>query len=1005
MRHACLLVTLMMFAAVLPVFSQTDKATLTGTITDQSKGVIAGATVHIKSLATDMERSALTSDSGTFTISPLPIGRYEASVEAPGFEPLKIQAFSLEVGQTRTLNAALQLGSVSTEVSVVEASPALNMSSAEIGSVVKGSQVQDLPLNGRSWVRLLTLVPGAIDNGSGTEDQVRFAGLSQEDNNFHFDGVDATGINHQFEKVDLRLQLSTEAISEFRASSALFSANQGGSAGGQVEIVSRSGSNAFRGSAWEFLRNSFFDARPWNAAYLPALNLNNYGANFGGPVVKNKLFFFVNWESLRQVLSQPISGFVPNDAFRAQAAQKFPALATILNAYPKGNAPSKDSNALAWFGSGRNTVNEDSGLFRVDYTISDSTQLFVRFNTDHYSATFPNGIGLGTGGGLVSAFNSLNTPNAVVDLQHSFNPRLINDLKLGFNRAEYLEGGNNILPFGVAITGFATLSLPSSSNRNDNAYSIVDDATWVKGRHTIKAGVSFRRVQEDKASPNIDQANYTWTSESSFLNNLMNSDSFNGLVPETGQRQTVYSGYVLDEFKLRPNLTFNLGLRYDFFSVDHEQFGRGIVVDPYSCPALVCPAGSDWYFPSTKNFQPRVSIGWSPEVSHGKTVIRTGYGIFNGQGQFGHQGGPIGNITNKYTLDQTKAPGLSYPVTPYLSAASNSISYSAQDRYRKDLSVSEWSLSVQQEVLADTTAQIAYYGSEGSHLWTPTVVNVVNPLTKTRPYPTFSSLTYNTTNGVSNFHAMQLGLQRRMRSGLLVSASYQWSHAIDDGAVGGAEGNSPQNISCRSCERASSSFDVRQYFSSSALWQLPIGRGHHLLGNSNRMVNAFFGGWQLGMIGTAKTGLPLNVTISRPTNTLLDQNNANQRPNYVAGQPLYPANQSPSEWLNPAAFAAPANGTWGNAGRNLVRAPGLWQLDTSMQKRFPFTERAAVSIRAEAFNIFNRAQYGTPVVALSESATGAITNTNFGVIQNSYNSSPTGSGTPREIQLMLRLDF
>ena len=986
------------------VFGQTEKATLTGSITDGTHAAVAGAAIHLKSVESDRAADIVSNAAGAYTISGLPVGRYIETVAADGFDTVKFEPFTLEVGQTRTLNVGLQPKRITTQISVEEATPPIDLSSAQIGSVVKGSQTQDLPLNGRSWVRLLTLVPGAIDAGSGTEDQVRFAGLSQEDNNFRFDGVDATGINHQFEKVDLRLQLSTEAIAEFRASSALFSADQGGSAGGQVDLVSKSGSNVFHGSAWEFLRNSFFDARPWNATSLPHLSMNNFGANFGGAVIKNKLFFFVNWESLRQSLAQPISGFVPTDAYRAQVSNAHPELAPILNAWPKGNAPSKDPNALAWFGSGQNSINEDSGLFRVDYNISNATQLIVRFNTDHYQAVFPNGIGLGVSGGLVSAFNTLNTPNAVVDLQHTFRPNLINDVKLGFNRAEYLEGGNNILPFGVAVTGFSSLSLPSSSNRNDNSYSIVDDATYVTGRHTIKSGIQIRRVQENKASPNVDQASLSFTSESDLARNFMNSDSFNGAVPPTGQRQTITSAYLLDEFKLKTNLTFNIGLRYDYFSVDHEVFGRGIVVDPYTCPNVVCPSGSAWYFPNKLNLQPRVSIAWAPEQFHGRTVIRTGYGMFDGQGQFGHLGGPIGNITNKYTLDQTKAPGLRYPVDPFLALASTSVSYSAQDRTRKDLSVNEWSLSIQQQVANDTTAQAAYYGSEGYHLWTPTVVNVVDPATNKRPYPNFANLTYNTTNGVSNFNALQLGLQRRMQHGLLVSASYQWSHAIDDGAVGGAEGNPPENVLCRSCERGNSSFDVRHYFSSSALWQLPIGSGHRLLGNANPVVKAIVGGWQMGFIGTAKTGLPLNVSISRPANFLPDQNNSNQRPNVVFGQPLY-VDGSPDQWVNPAAFSAPAAGTWGNAGRNIARAPGLWQLDTSLQKKIPITERFALSFRAEAFNIFNRAQYGTPVVALSQTATGALTNTNFGVIQGSYNSSPTGSGTPREIQMMLRLDF
>jgi hypothetical protein len=453
----------------------------------------------------------------------------------------------------------------------------------------------------------------------------------------------------------------------------------------------------------------------------------------------------------------------------------------------------------------------------------------------------------------------------------------------------------------------------------------------------------------------------------------------------------------MDELKLRPDLTLNVGLRYDYFGLDHEVNGRGVVFDPATCPNLVCPPGSAWYFPATRDFQPRVSVAWAPGSLHGKTVLRMGWGIFDGIGQFGQRGVPILNIAQKFSLNQTTAPGLTFPITPFLNNIQYSTTYTGQDRNRKDLSVNEWSISIQHELARDTTLQLAYYGNEGAHLWTETTLNGVNPATGLRPYPAYSSITYQTTDGVSNFNALQAGLQRRLSSGLLISASYQYSHAIDDGSVGGGEAIVPENVGCRSCERASSMFDIRHYFSASSLWQIPVGQGRRYLAHMPPFWNLLAGGWQLGAIGTAKTGLPLNVTIARAAGTLPDQLNSNQRPDYVAGQPLYPANQTPQNWLNPAAFVLPAPGTWGNAGRDLVRAPGIWQLDSSLQKRIPFRERIALSVRIEAFNIFNRAQLGSPVFTLPAA--------NFGLIQSSYNSNPTGGGTPREIQWMLRLEL
>ncbi len=274
----------------------------------------------------------------------------------------------LQVGETRTLDAVLKVGSVATEVDVTDAGINVDQTSAEIGGIIQGSQTLDLA---DRWLpQLVTIdgvspVPGAIDvGGGGTEDQVRFAGLSQEDNNFHFDGVDATGINHQFEKLDLRLQLPLEAIAEFHAASAIGGADQGGSAGGQIEIVSKSGTNLFHGGAWEYLRNSAFDARPWNSAALQHLALNNFGANLGGPVLKNKFFFFAHWEAYRQVIqAQTVSGLVPSPLI----GRRWPAtsnLAPIINSYMQAAAPTKHPNAFSWIGAGTNPVQEDSGMTR-----------------------------------------------------------------------------------------------------------------------------------------------------------------------------------------------------------------------------------------------------------------------------------------------------------------------------------------------------------------------------------------------------------------------------------------------------------------------------------------------------------------------------------------------------------------------------------------------------------------------------------------------------------------
>jgi len=988
-----ILVIVFLFAG--HALGQTDRATLTGIISDQSRGVVPNATIILSATATGLQRAAVANGTGAYTISSLPVGEYTASIKADGFDTVQVEPFVLNVGETRTLNTTLQVSSVSSQVTVVAAAPDLDQTSAEVGGVIQGSQTKALPVNGRYWASLMALIPGALSAGTGTQDQIRFAGLSQEDNNFRFDGVDATGLNHQFVKEPARLQFPMESIAEFKASSAVYSADVGGMAGGQVSMVSKGGTNEFHGSLYEYLRNSFFDAKAFDTPGVSPFRLNNFGASFGGPIIRNKLFFFTNYEAVRQVFFQPISAFVPTDAYRAQVAQKSPALTPLINAFPEGSVLTADPNALLWISSGRTPTNEDAGLFRVDYAVSDKTAISVRFNTDTYRTT--------SAALAENTYTTMTPPNAVIDVQHTFSPTVLNDARIGFNRDNYVDVGDGKTPYTVSITGFTSYALGDHSSRIDNSYSFVDNATISRGRHTFKFGVEIRRMQENKVHPLAAQG-LSYLSETNFINNVL--DSYSDSVPgvETQARKNPYYGYVLDEFKIRPNLTLNAGVRYEYYGVDYDKNNIGLVFDPFTCGLQYCPPGTSFYLPNTHDFAPRVSIAWAPALFHGKTVIRSGGGIFYSDGQFGGLYAAQTNIGQNFSLTQKNTPGLTFPVTPFLGDAAYNISYSGKDRRRKDIAVDEWNFSVQQEVARDTTLQVTYLGTKGSHLFRKGLsLNGIDPVTGTRPYAslTNSTIGWTTDDANSNLQALQIGLRRNLSTGLLISANYQWSHGIGDGSNGDGESDTPENMNCRSCERGATDFDIRHNLSTSAIWILPVGKGHSVLSNASPLVNSLLGGWQLSGIGLIHTGLPQNVTLSRSASALPDGINSSQRPDVVPGQPLYPANQSPTLWLNPFAFTTPANGLWGNAGRNILRGPGIWQIDTSLDKRFRVTERAAVSFRADVFNIFNRAQIGNPNVKWTDPTKG----TTFGAITSPYTTSAVGTGTPRQIQLNLRLEF
>lgn len=994
-----MLTLLLLLLPVLHLQAQTDRATLTGAITDALGARITGAKIVITSVTTDTRRETETNKAGVYTVTSLSTGTYTVEVEASGFAKYQVEGLTLDVGQTRTLDMKLAVAGESTQIEVSPDS-GLSKSSAEIGGVVHGKQATDVPLNGRNYIGLVSLAPGVIDGGTGTQQDMRFAGLSDEDNTWHLDGVDNSGINHQYQKVDLHLQVSTEAIAEFRANGVVYSADQGGTAGGQVEVVSKTGGDQFHGALWEYLRNDVFDAAPWGAnGLLPPLRLNNFGANLGGPVLRKKLFFFANYDALRQVIDQTLTGTVPSRSYRAQVATQQPGLASLINAFPLGQ---KSISAVSdtWFGSGRQVTHEDAGILRVDYHVNDRMNAFVRVNTDHYTQIAPNGLAPSTG------FNNLNTPNATIGLQNTFTPRFYNDFRYGFNRAEFSQGQTTPFPFALSISTFTSIGNPAGSIRNDNSFTALDDATFLYGRHTLKAGITVRRVQENKASPNSPDETIAYVDYTTFLQNKIDSDTYNGQVPVTGQRMTSYFGYVMDQFKLSPTINLNLGLRYEYFGVNHEVLGRGQLVDPLHCAAVICPAGTAWYDPNLADFSPRVSGTWSPAALRGKFVVRAGFGIYYGFGQFGGLSAPISNLATKYTLNQKQLPGLSYPIAPGLGVATGSASPSASSIRRRDTAVNEWTLSIQQEIAKQTIFQVAYFGTSAAHTFSDTTLNGINPATGTRPYANFSTIDYRATDAHASTNALQTSLQRNITSGLLVSANYQYSHQIDNGGIGGGESDAPQNVACRVCERASGDQDLRHYFAASAVWQLPFGRGRAYLNNVSRLGDFFLGGWQMSGIASARSGQPLNITVSRGATALPDQLNKGQRPNRVPGVSMYASPRTPALWLNPNAFSMPANGTWGNLGRNAARGPSHWQIDPALRKRFPITERVGLDFKAEAFNIFNVAQYGKPATTWSQpTGSGTSTPTNFGVITSSYNNNPTGRGTPRELQFSLKLAF
>jgi hypothetical protein len=969
--------------------AQVDHASLSGTVTDTSGAVVQGARVETLSAETGFRRITVTGTSGTYQIPGLPIGSYTVTFFKEGFKPVEFKGVELAVGQPRTIDAKLQVGANSDTVAVVAEVQTLNRTSAEVGGLVEAEQIKEIPVSGRNWASLMLLAPGAVNFGDGAQRSIQFNGHSLDDSNFVFDGIDTSGVQEQTQKADTRLNIALDAIAEFRVSTAVYTAETGAAGGAQISVVSKAGGNAYHGSTFYAVRNDKLDARsPFDGSTLPSFTLNQFGASFGGALIKDKAFYYANYEGLRQSLGETLINVVPNAAFRAQVLAKSPALAPIVNAYPTGTVH-LDSITDQVTNVATDTVREDAGMFRFDYRFSDSTTSYVRYNIDDAYIDNPT-----------DALGSHNViphipTNVVLQLQHIFSPTTIDEAKFGLNRANYHNWGYGTSPVSLSVSSFDGVSGTSLDTEVGTTFSYIDNLTMVRGRHTLKAGVEIRRIRLNNSGNTLTTESVSYASPTDFINNAAASATYLQGEGVVGNRRTFAMGYFQDDFKVNSQLTLNLGLRYEYYSVAHEILNRSAVVDILGCGGF-CPKGTPYYSPNPKDFGPRIGMAWAPRALHGKTTIRSGFGIYYGGNQNDDFSDPAESAVPRYSLANTDFPALSYPLVAFLDPKNQLFSPKAIDRHRKDLSYNNWDFVAQQEVGHGFVAQVGYVGSQGHHLFDKYTVNLINPATGKRTLSAFGSFGLKANDGNNNFNAMQASIQRRFVQGLLFQMNYMWSHGIVDASTGSGTSVGFQDMACRACDRSNSPADVRQTMTTNGVWQLPFGHGKQYL--TSGVASKILGGWSLSGLATARTGTPVNVTISRKAAALPDGNTSGQRPNLVPGVPIYAANRSiPNVWFNPAAFSTPLSGVWGNLGRYIASGPRNYEFDTGLQKRFRATEKLGLNFRASAFNLLNNPQWGNP--------SGNSSSASFGRITSVLNTGATGTGAPRRVEFMLRAEF
>ncbi|MGB7023842.1 MAG: TonB-dependent receptor [Candidatus Acidiferrales bacterium] len=769
-----------------PMAAQTDRATLEGTVGDPSRAIIAGASVTVTEVSTGIAQVRKTNSNGYYLFPGLAVGAYTVTVSNPGFKAQVLQNVVLRVGETHTLDIQLSVGEVSEKVVVnAEAEPAERTLAAQ-SSVITSAQIAELPSNGRDWASFTMLAPFAQDDGGGDQRTIRFAGHARDDNNFSFDGVDAGGIQEQAQKSSVRLQISPDAVAEYRVNSALYDAEYGTQDGGQVNVVTKSGTNDYHGSVFGYFRNSIFDARNFNDATVLPFRMGQYGLTFGGPIQKDKTFFFLSYEGLRQLqaatsnpIPVPSASLVQDILVNGRNGQgPSPQMCAILQGFPwrsstgtvggctpkivfpdsffspcpgcqvdSGDSPTDIENFTHQVGT---TIHEDTWLARLDHKFSDKTSLYIRAQRD--ISLVVSQIGVTDG---FDSNNTFNHPgNYVAALQHIFSPNIFNETKVYINRAPFHNPVGSPLTFAVNTDEFVGIPNQSADIEVGTTFGVVDNLTWTHGRNAFAMGVEYRRVRLNQGQ--TADNNLTFTDNQSLISASLAAINFNAPWCCHGLRRNFFMPYFQDAWKMTPTFTVTAGVRWEVYGAPTEATNRTTVFDfnqfhgaclgsgsgntPFPAPINTPPCPTNPYLTNTdyRDVDPRLSLAWAPSDLHGKTVFRAGFGIYHGAAQNDDLNAGLESDTFRVSI---VPPSGSIPLIPAYEQAipdlssftgTNGLQKAAahpralQREDRRNLYSEEWGLTIEHQLPSNLLLSVSYLGSHGVRLFNRGAVNLCN---------------------------------------------------------------------------------------------------------------------------------------------------------------------------------------------------------------------------------------------------------------------------------------
>ena len=1027
---------------------------ISGRVTDPSGGGIPNAVVSITDLETGQVRSLVTDERGSYRALALPVGRYEIKAEQAGFKTSVRSGVGLVVAQEAVADITLEVGDVRQQVAVNAEVPLVNVTTTAISGLVGERQVKDLPLNGRSFDNLITLNPATANTtsnrsptstGGGQGNNFSVSGNREDYNLFLLNGIEYTGVSTADVipgGVSGQL-LGVDAVREFNVLQNTYGAEYGKRPGGQISLVTMSGTNQFHGSAFEFLRNSFFDARNFfDHAGVPPFKRNQFGGSAGGPIRKEKTFIFGSYEGFRQALSLSTvavvpdnnarQGYLPGSTGTLNYIGLAPGVAPYFALWPAPNGPELGGGAAINYANPLQTVREDFGNLRVDHAVSGKDTVSGIYTVDDGYSVTP-----GTNP-LQQTLSVLRTQVASLDETHIFSPSVLNVFRAGFSRAAWhLDGspavsdpnlvyvaGKPVGSISIGSSGLGNVGSFAGAGTNGsqqvetihrNLFTYSDDLQIVGGKHQLKIGGWLQRVQSNDDAADQRNGVASFTDLQHFIQGQATQILATLSPLEIGWRQTAAAWYAQDAIALRPNLTVTLGVRHEFNNgwnspqglASNFVFGSNHVL-------LTQPVvGTSVYSQNNAKrlIGPRVGVAWAP-FGGGKTAIHAGFGIYYEQLDYIGSccdAAPLNGLNQKVTVSPATFPTL---LAPGEAIPGAKISPSGIQPDLKMPTVQQYSFKIDQALETNTVLSIGFVGEHGYHLLDTVDVNTAIPTIlpngskyfppkSPRANPNLGNSRYELSNANSNYNGLQVDLTHRFGHGLQFRTNYTVQKSLDNHsssflANSGVGGTTtildPQNPRL---DWGPSNFNVRERLAAHFSYELPFGKGKAFLANATGTAQALVSGWQLNGIFSAQSGFPFTPLVSFNQSGNGDSRNPD-RPNLNPSLTGPIVLGKPQQWYNPAAFLLPPAGTYGNAGRDILEGPGIAELDASLFKMFRLNERMRLQFRAEFFNLFNHPNFGLPIIS---------TFTSSGAISPSAGLVNYTATTSRQIQLGMKVSW